>query len=181
MFVFIILLVIVGVVLCMWLKPYLEYKKIGSYADYISKTPSDKELEYSWYQINGFKNIDTEAIKYLHQLSRCCTKKDLQWIRQCKAFLEEGLIEAEENDASKLFVNDPQNASLIEILKVIKRCRKPLSSHYQKIGCFTCGEAVVMHIWFSLRLEQIENDEAIKSGDLDYIIDDVKKIKNSCN
>lgn len=46
----------------------LEYKKIGSYAEYIphSKSLNDKNLEYSWYQINGFKNINQDAIDYLN-------------------------------------------------------------------------------------------------------------------
>lgn len=182
MFIFIILLVIVGVILLMWIKPYLEYKKIGSYAEYkaVSKSLNDKKLEYSWFQINGFKNIDTEAIKYLRQLSKCSTKNDLKWIKQCRDFLEEGLVRAEENDASKLFLPDPiENTSLFNALKVIKRCRKPLPDHYQEIGCSTCGEAVVMHIWFELRIQQIEDGEPIKPGDLDYVIDAVKEVKNN--
>lgn len=182
MFVFIILLVIVGAILFMWLKPYLEYKKIGSFAEYkaVSKSLNDKKLEYSWYQINGFKNIDTEAIKYLRQLSKCCTKNDLKWIKQCRDFLEEGLVKAEENDASKLFLPDPvENTNLFNALKVIKRCRKPLPAHYQEIGCSTCGEAVVMHLWFELRIQQIEDGESIRPGDLDYIIDAVKEVKNN--
>lgn len=181
MLVIIIVLVIVGIILLNWLKPFLEYKKIGSYSEYkpVSKSINDKEIEYSWYQINGFKNINTEAIEYMYQLSKRCTKNDLKWLNQCIEFLEAGLIEAGENDATKLFLSDPiENTNLLEILKVIKKSRKPLSKHYQEIGCSTCGEAVVMHTWFELRIQQIKNGEAIKSGDLDYVIDAVKEVKN---
>lgn len=181
MFVLVIILVIVGVILLKWLKPFLEYKKIGSYAEYkpVSKNLNDKSLEYSWYQINGFKNINQEAMKYLRQASKACTKKDLKWLNECREFLEEGLVRAEENDASKFSLPDPvENASLFDILKVIKRSRKYLPEHYQSIGCTTCGEAVVMHIWFCLRIQQIEEGEAIKPGDLDYVIDAVKEVKN---
>lgn len=178
---FIIILIIIGVFLIRWLKPFLEYKRIGTYAEYkpVSKSLNDKGLEYSWYQINGFRNINQEAINYLRQVSKSCTKKDLKWLNQCREFLEEGLVRAEENDATKLFLSDPvENATLFETLKVIKRCRKSFPEHYRKIGCSTCGEAVVMHLWFELRIQQIEGDESIKSGDLDYVIDAVREVKN---
>lgn len=180
MIVFIIILVIVGVILLMWMKPFLEYKKIGGYAEYkpVSKTLNDKYLEYSWYQINGFKNINQEAIKYLRQVSKSCTKKDLKWLNQCREFLEEGLVKAEESDSSKFSLPDPiEKASLFDILKVIKRSRKNLPEHYQEIGCSTCGEADVMHTWIALRIQQIEEGEAIKPGDLDYVIDAVNEVK----
>lgn len=176
----IIILVIIGAILLVWLKPFLEYKKIGSYGEYkpISKSLNDKDLEYSWYQINGFKNINQDAIDYLKQVSKCCTEKDLKWLNQCREFLEEGLVKAEENDGSKLSLPDPvEKASLFDILKVIKRSRVGLSEHYRKIGCSTCGEAVVMHTWIALRIQQIENGEKIKPGDLDYVIDAVKEIQ----
>lgn len=182
MFVFVIILVIVGVVLIRWLKPYLEYKKIGSYAEYkaVSKSLNDKRLEYSWYQINGFININQEAIKYLQQMSKCCTRNDLKWLNQCIDFLEEGLIKAEENDATKLFLPDPvENSNMLDALKVIKRCRKPLPTHYQEIGCYTCGEAAVMHTLFSTRVELIKEGEALKPGDMNCFIDAIKEIKNS--
>ena len=182
MFIIIVVLVIVGIILLNWLKPFLEYKKIGSYAEYkpVSKTLNDKEIEYSWYQINGFKNINNEAIEYLYQVSKRCTKNDLKWLNQCIEFLEAGLIEAGESDATKLSLPDPiGSANLLEILKVIKKSRKPLSEHYKKIGCSTCGEAVVLHTWFELRVQQIKNGEAIKPGDLDYVIDAVKEVKSS--
>ena len=181
MFIFIIVLVIVGAILLMWLKPFLEYRKIGSYAEYkpISKTLNDKDLEYRWYQINGFKNINQEAIKYLRQVSKSCTKNDLKWLNQCREFLEEGLVKAEENDAAKFSLPDPiEKANLFDILKVIKRSRKYLPEHYQSIGCSTCGEAIVMHIWIELRIQQIEAGEAIKPGDLDYVINAVKEVKS---
>lgn len=181
MFIIIIVLVIVGIILLNWLKPFLEYKKIGSYEEYkpVSKILNDKEIEYSWYQINGFKNINQEAIKYLSQVSKRCTKNDLKWLNQCREFLEAGLIEAGENDASKLSLPTPiEKANLLDILKVIKKSRKSLSEHYREIGCSTCGEAVVMHTWFELRIQQIKQGEAIKPGDLDYVIDAVKEVKN---
>lgn len=184
MFILVIILVIVGALFLKWLKPFLEYKKIGNYAEYkcISKTFNDyddKDIEYSWYQINGFKNINQEAMEYLHQVSRCCTQKNLKWLNECREFLEEGLVRAGENDASKLFLPDPiEKAGLFDILKVIKRSRKYLPEHYQSMGCSTCGEAVVMHLWIELRIQQIEGGEAIKPGDLDYVIDAVKEIQN---
>lgn len=180
MLILIILFIIVGIVLLTWLKPFLEYKKIGSYAEYTphSKSLNDKDLEYSWYQINGFKNINQDAIDYLKQISKCYTKKDLKWLNQCREFLEEGLVKAEENDASKFSLPDPvEKASLFDILKVIKRSRIGLPEHYQKIGCSTCGEAIVMHIWIELRIQQIENNEPIKPGDLDYVITAVKEVQ----
>lgn len=181
MFIFIIIFVAVVVFLLKWIKPYLEFQKIGSYDEYIavSSTLNDKPIEYSWYQISGFKNINDEAISYLRQVSKRCTKKDLEWLKQCRDFIEAGLTEAEENDEKKLFLPDPvENASLFTILKVIKNCRKPLSAHYREIGCSTCGEIAVMHIWFCLRIEQIENGEVIKPGDLDYVIDAVYEVRN---
>lgn len=181
MLIFVIILTAVTVFLLKWIKPYLEFQKIGSYSEYkaVSKTLNDKQLEYSWYQINGFKNINDEAIAYLRQASKRCTKKDLGWLRQCRDFIEAGLNEAEENDDKRLFLPDPiESASLFTILRVIKRCRKPLSTHYRKIGCSTCGEMAVMLIWFCLRIEQIENGEAIKPGDLDYVIDAVYEVRN---
>lgn len=180
MFIFIIILVIVGVILLMWLKPFLEYKKIGSYAEYepVSKILNNKNLEYSWYQINGFKNINQEAIEYLHQVSKSCTKNNLKWLNQCLKFLEEGLVKAGENDASKFSLPDPiEKASLFDVLSVIKRSRRYLPEYYQRIGCSTCGEAVVMHIWIDLRIEQIEAGESITPGDLDYVIHAVKEIQ----
>lgn len=177
----IIILVILGVILIPWLKPFLEYKKIGSYAEYklISKSLNDKKLEYSWYQINGFKNINKTAIDYLRQVSKSCTKKDLKWLNECREFLENGLIEVGENDESAFSLPDSiENASLLDILRVIKKSRKYLTAHYQEIGCLTCGEAVVMHIWIELRIQQIEQGDAIKPGDLDYIIDAVKEIQS---
>lgn len=180
MFVLIIILVVVGFILFKWLKPYLEYKRIGSYDEYkaVSKSLNDKKLEYSWYQINGFKNIDTEAIEYLRQVSKCCTKNDLKWLNQCREFLEEGLIKAEEGDATKLFLHDPvENTNLFNALKVIKRCRKPLPAHYQKIGCATCGEAAVLHVLFETRISLIESGENLKPGDMDYFIDAVYEVK----
>lgn len=36
-----------------------------------------------------------------------------------------------------------------------------------------------MHLWFELRIQQIEDGEAIRPGDLDYIIDAVKEVKNN--
>lgn len=181
MFIFIIILAVIGFILFKWLKPYLEYKKIGSYDEYkaCSKSLNDKNLEYSWYQINGFKNIKPEAIKYLRQASKCCTKNDLKWLNQCREFLEEGLIKAEENDAGKLFLPDPvENTNLINALKVIKRCRKPLPAHYQEIGCTTCGEAAVLHVLFETRISLIESGENLKPGDMDYFIDAVTEVKN---
>ena len=179
MFVFIIILVVIGFILFKWLKPYLEYKKIGSYNEYkaCSKSLNDKNLEYSWYQINGFKNIKPEAIKYLRQTSKCCTKNDLKWLNQCREFLEQGLIKAEENDAGKLFLPDPvENTNLIDALKVIKRCRKPLPAHYQEIGCTTCGEAAVLHVLFETRISLIESGENLKPGDMDYFIDAINEV-----
>lgn len=180
--VFLIVLVVVGYALLKWLKPFLEYKKIGSYTEYksVSKTLNDKEMEYSWYQINGFKNIDQEAMDYLRQVSKCCTKKDLKWLNECREFLEEGLVKAEENDATKLFIPEPiEKASLFDILKVIKRCRKRLPAHYQEIGCSTCGEAVVMHVWIETRIKLIESGDSLKPGDMDYVVDAVKEVKNN--
>ncbi len=180
MFIFIIILVIVGVILLMWLKPFLEYKKIGSYAQYkpVSKILNDKNIEYRWYQINGFKNINQEAIEYLYQVSKSCTKSNLKWLNQCREFLEEGLVKAEENDESKFSLPNPiEKATLFDILKVIKRSRKYLPEYYQRMGCSTCGEAVVMHTWIVLRIHLIEIGESIKPGDLDYVIHAVKEMK----
>lgn len=182
MLVFFIILAVVAVTLSMWIKPYLEYQKIGSYSEYeaLSDTFDDKLLEYHWYQICGFKNINDEAIAYLRQVSKRCTKKDLEWLKQCRDFIEEGLMDAEEKDLNKFFIPEPvEKASLFTILKVIKRCRKPLSTYYRKIGCSTCGEMAVMHIWFSLRIEQIENGEAIKPDDLNYVINAVYEVRNT--
>ena len=179
MFILIIVLVIIAAIFLSWLKPFLEYKKIGSYCEYkpISKKLNDKELEYSWYQINGFKNIEQEAIEYFREISRSVKKTDLKWLYECKSFLEEGLVKAEETDATRFSVSNLEQAGLFEILRVIKRSRKSLLPHYQKIGCSTCGEAFVMHVWISLRIQQIEKGEAINPGDLDYVVDAVKELR----
>ena len=180
MLVVILVLVIIGVILLMWLKPFLEYKKIGSYEEYkpISKSLNDKYIEYTWYQINGFKNINQTAIGYLRKVSKSCTNKDLKWLNECLEFLEAGLVKAGENDASKFSLPERiENVGMFSILKVIKRSRKLLSEHYQGMGCKTCGEAIVMHIWIDLRIQQIKNGEAIKPGDLDYVIDAVKEVQ----
>lgn len=180
MLVVIIVLVIIGVILLMWLKPFSEYKKIGSYDEYnpVSKSLDDKYIEYSWYQVNGFKNINQTAIGYLRKVSKSCTKNDLKWLNECREFLEAGLVEAGENDACKFSLPERiENASIFTILKVIKKSRKLLSEHYQGMGCNTCGEAIVMHIWIELRIQQIKNGETIKPGDLDYVIDAVKEIQ----
>lgn len=34
-----------------------------------------------------------------------------------------------------------------------------------------------MHTWIALRIQQIENNEPIKSGDLDYVINAVKEVQ----
>lgn len=180
LFVVIVVLIVIGIVLLMWLKPFLEYKKIGSYDEYkpVSKSLNDKFIEYSWYQVNGFKNINETAIGYLRKVSKSCTKNDLNWLYQCRKFLEAGMIEAGENDSDRLSL--PQNAediSTFTVLKVIKRSQNSLTQHYRGMGCNTCGEAIVMHTWISLRIQQIENGEAIKPGDLDYVIDAIKEIK----
>lgn len=179
MLIVIIVLVIVGIVLLMWLKPFLEYKKIGSYSEYkpVSKSLDDKYIEYCWYQINGFKNINKTGIGYMRRISKACTKNDLKFLNECIDFLEAGLIEAGENDACKFSLPDQiENANIFSILKVIKRSRKLLSQYYQGMGCSTCGEAIVMHIWVELRIQQIKNGEAIKSGDLDYVINAITEI-----
>lgn len=180
MFVLIIVLIIAAVIIVPWINPFLEYKKIGSYAEYkpVSKSLNDKEMEYSYYQINGFKNINQDAIDYLSQVSNSYNKDYLKWLHQCRKFIEEGLIKSEENDASKLFLSNAQTAGLFEILKVIKKSRKKLMPKYQEMGISTCGEAVVMHLWIDLRIRLIEDGEKIKPGDLDYVIDAVKEVKN---
>lgn len=176
----IIILIIIVVILLTWLKPFLEYKKIGSYSEYkpVSRSLDDKMLEYSWYQVNGFKNINQTAMEYFDQVSKACTKKDLKWLNECREFLEDGLVKAGENDAGVFSLPEPiENAGFFSVLKVIKKSRKYLPAHYQGIGCLTCGEANVMHIWISLRIQQIENGESIQAGDLDYIMDAVKEVR----
>ncbi len=184
MLVLLIVIVISGLVLAKWLKPLLEYLKIGSYSEYkcVSKTLGDyddKDIEYSWYQVNGFKNINEEAIKYLRRVSKSCTKNDLKWLNQCSEFLVAGVSEAlKDHYVNKLYLSDPiEKESLLEILKVIKVSRKPLTEYYRGMGCTTCGEAVVLNLWIQLRIQQIKNGEAIKAGDLDYVIDAVKEVK----
>lgn len=181
MVIFVIILIIVGVILLTWLKAYLEYKKIGSYDEYkaVSKSLNDKKLEYSWYQINGFKNVDTEAIEYLRQVSRCCSKNDLKWLSQCHKFLENGLKNAEEGDVTKLFLNDPiEDTKLFDALKVIKRCRKKLPIDYRGMGCSTCGEAAVMHFLIEVRIDLIKSGGPIKAGDMDYLINAINEMKS---
>lgn len=181
MWIVILLVVLLVVILVKWLPTYLEYQKIGAYKDYtpISKHLNDKGFEYIWYQINGFKNIDAKAMKYMYQVSACVSPKDLKWLNECKNFLEEGLVKSGENNEAAFSISDPiENAGLVEILKVLKRSRKILPSHYQSMGCHTCGEAIVMHIWISLRIEQIQNHENIKPKDLDYVVEAVKEIQN---
>ncbi len=175
----IILLVLIGGVVIEWANPYLEYKKLGSYAEYQprSKSLNNKQHEYEWYQVNGFKNIKQDAIEYLYDVSRCHTKNDLEWLNECRVFLERALIDAGETDASKFsFSTSAENASFFEILKVIKRSRKPLSEEYQKFGCSTCGEAVVMHLWIMVRIERIENGADNEPGDMNFLIDAIKEI-----
>ncbi len=180
MFILTIILILITATLLPWLKPYIEYKKIGSYTEYtpVSKELNDKALEYSWYQINGFKNINNKAINYLSQVSKTCNQNHLKWLNQCRSFIEEGLIKAEENDASKLFLSNAETASLFEILQVIRRSRKKLLPKHQEMGLSTCGEAVVMHLWIKLRIRQIENGESVKPGDLDYVIKAVNEVKS---
>lgn len=171
---------VAGVVFIVWIIPIVEYMKIGSYDNYksVSEALNNKELEYARYQVNGFKNVDFKAIDYLYQISRACTEKDLGWLTQCKEFIEQGLVEAGEKDASKFSISKPfEEANRFEILRVIKRSRIMLPDRYQGMGCSTCGESVVMEMWVELRIRQIKSGENIKPGDLDYVIEAVNEIK----
>lgn len=176
----IVILIIIGIILVRWLGPFITYMKIGNYADYkpISKSLNDKAIEYSYYQINGFKNLSEEAIGYLRSASKCCTKNDLKWLEQCSTYFKKCLVEAEEKDESKLFLSRPiENTSFIEILKVIKRTRKSTST--EKIGYLNCGEVAVMLVLFDARIQQIKNGEEVKPGDMDFYIDAIYELRNN--
>ncbi len=164
-----------------WIIPFVECAKIGSYTEYkpVSKSLDDKKTEYSWYQIAGFKNIGTDGMDFLREISKCYTENDLKWLNEWSEFFKKGLMKAGQSNENDLFLPDPiENTSVFDSFFVAKRCKTPLPDNYQKVGCTTCGQAAVMGILLDVRIDFIKSGEEIKPDLLDDFISAVNEVKN---
>ena len=161
-----------------------EYKTIGSYENYkpISKTLNNKNNEYRFMQILGFKNINETVINNIKKISSACTVNDINRLKlvECMESLILGMTKAGVRTNSELTPpNDLDNASSSEIIKVIKKSRIKYPSKYPGYGCKTCGEAEVLRCLIDVRIDQIKINQVKGPDDLVFWIEAVKEMQNA--